>query len=217
MARALTEVAAMERESPEANRAAASVLVKNGKKIIAIGRNKSAHPTFCPRKALLSPTGQGYDLCPGFCHSDNHSESAAIAAAKASGKSPVGTDLYLGGHWWACKPCWDAMIAAGIRNVFVAEGAKARYEDAARKDDPKAGRLKAPFHVLLLGNDLAKAAAALGRVGIVATEDRTQQLATILLPGAIDDHASRNGAPVYDYRSLPDYRAAIVKLSQDLK
>jgi deoxycytidylate deaminase len=28
------------------------------------------------------------------------------------------------GHWWCCKPCWDNMIAAGIKNVYVIEGSE---------------------------------------------------------------------------------------------
>jgi hypothetical protein len=31
-------------------------------------------------------------------------------------------DLYLWGHWWCCKLCWDKMIEVGIKNVYLMEG-----------------------------------------------------------------------------------------------
>jgi len=215
MARALQEVATMERENPEANRAAASVIVKNGV-VIGVGRNHSVHATFCPRKALGIPTGQGYDLCPQFCHSDGHSEPTAIAATHEAGGETKGADLYLAGHWWACEPCWKAMIAAGIKNVFLAEGAKAAYDDAARKDNPLAGKLKQPMRLYLEGAQMSEAVTALKIVNfdIVESPDKAEVVA--LFPGATEVSGAFKGVSVYDYRMLPDYRAAIALLSQDI-
>lgn len=216
MARALAEVSAMERENPEANRAAASVIVKNGV-VIGIGRNRSVHPTFCPRKALGIATGQGYDLCSSYCHSDNHSESAAIRAAQSAGHDTNGADLYLAGHWWACQPCWDAMITAGIRNVIIAEGAKEAFDDAVRKDDPLAGKLKRPLRVCVIGTDARVVSEALVRVNFTIAGKTNECEAVVLLSGAPDVLVKLKGLTVYDYRSTSGYQAAIARLSQEIQ
>lgn len=75
----------------------------------------------CERIKHGCKTGEGYDLCPG-CHVSSHGEAMAIAHARAQGCDPRGADLYLWGHWWCCKDCWDAMIEAGIRDVYLIFG-----------------------------------------------------------------------------------------------
>jgi deoxycytidylate deaminase len=101
-----------------------SVVVKNG---IIIGRGANGsdyHKTHqCERVKRGIPTGQGYELCEG-CHPKNHSEPRAIAEAMKNGYDPKGADLYLWGHWWACEPCWKAIIGAGIANVYLLEGSE---------------------------------------------------------------------------------------------
>lgn len=101
-----------------------SVLVKDGI-IIGRGANGSTyHKKYgCKRKQQGIPTGERYDLCDG-CHPKNHSEPKAIADAQSRGERTDGTDLYLWGHWWCCKPCWDAMIAAGIKEAYLLEGSE---------------------------------------------------------------------------------------------
>ncbi|HEY4516564.1 MAG TPA: deaminase [Candidatus Paceibacterota bacterium] len=101
-----------------------SVIVINGK-IIGRGANGSEYHTKhgCERVRRGIPTGQQYELCEG-CHPKNHSEPRAIADAKKNGHDPKGADLYLWGHWWACEPCWRAMIEAGIKNVYLLEGSE---------------------------------------------------------------------------------------------
>lgn len=98
-----------------------SVIVKDGV-VIGIGANGSDYHdnNECVRVRQGIPTGQGYELCEG-CHPKNHSESRAIADAEKNNKATAGGDLYLWGHWWCCKPCWDSMIKAEIRNVYVME------------------------------------------------------------------------------------------------
>lgn len=98
-----------------------SVIVLNGE-IIGHGANGSDyHKTHeCERVKRGIPTGQGYELCEG-CHPKNHSEPRAIADAKKNGLATEGADLYLWGHWWLCEPCWNAIIAAGIKDVYVME------------------------------------------------------------------------------------------------
>lgn len=101
-----------------------AVIVKDGE-IIGRGANGSDyHKTHeCERVKRGIPTGQGYELCEG-CHPKNHSEPHAIEDARKNGHDPHGADLYLWGHWWACEPCWEAMIAAGIANVYLMEGSE---------------------------------------------------------------------------------------------
>ncbi len=104
----------------------ASVLVKNGD-VIGKGINNPIHPSFCPRTVFQCPSGEGYELCPSHCHSDNHSEGKAIKEAKEKKRDARRSDLYLYGHWWCCKPCWDKIIAAGISNVYLVEGATEKF------------------------------------------------------------------------------------------
>jgi deoxycytidylate deaminase len=77
----------------------------------------------CIRRILKIPSGQKYWLCPGCASHRNHAEWGAVRDALKRNKSIEGADLYLYGHWWCCKPCWDAMVGAGIRDVYVLEGA----------------------------------------------------------------------------------------------
>jgi deoxycytidylate deaminase len=96
-----------------------SIIVKDSK-IIGCGANGSdyhIHHT-CQRVRLNIPTGQGYELCEG-CHPKNHGESKALADAKKNGFETQDADVYMWGHWWCCKPCWDAMIGGGIKDVYL--------------------------------------------------------------------------------------------------
>jgi len=106
-----------------------AVIVSDGK-IIGRGANGSDfHEKIgCVRKFFHAPTGKFYWLCPG-CSPQNHAEQSAIKDALKN-KSPQpplsrggvgGADLYLWGHWWCCQSCWEKMIEAGIRNVYLEE------------------------------------------------------------------------------------------------
>lgn len=101
-----------------------SVIVKDGT-IIGHGANGSDYHKdhICERVRLKMPTGQGYDLCEG-CHPKNHSEPRAIANAISQGYDTRGADLYLWGHWWACEPCWNAIITGGIADVYLLENSE---------------------------------------------------------------------------------------------
>lgn len=113
-----------------------SVIVKSGQ-IIGQGTNKPIHKSFCPRTVFGSPSGQDYELCKKYCHSDNHSEAAAIRDARTKGHDTKGADFYLYGHWWLCKPCWDKIFEAGIKNVFLVEGAEDKfYQAVSSKGEP---------------------------------------------------------------------------------
>ncbi len=101
-----------------------SVVVKGGH-IIGRGANGSHYHREhgCERVRRHIPTGERYDLCEG-CHPKNHSEPKAIADAFSHGEDTRTADLYLYGHFWCCKPCWDAMLAAGIKSVYLLEGSE---------------------------------------------------------------------------------------------
>ena len=104
-----------------------SVVVKDGE-VIGVAANGSIyHETHeCERVKRNIPTGQGYELCEG-CHPKNHSELGAIRDAQENGYDTANADLYLWGHWWCCEPCWNAMIQAGINNVFLMEGSEVLF------------------------------------------------------------------------------------------
>lgn len=102
----------------------AAVIVKDGE-IIGGGANGSDYHEKhgCERVRLGCKTGEGYELCEG-CHPKNHSEPKAIRDAQNSENETQGADLYLWGHWWCCKWCWNAMIEAGINRVFLLKGSE---------------------------------------------------------------------------------------------
>jgi len=104
-----------------------SVIVKNGV-IIGRGANGSTyHETHgCERVKRNIPTGEGYEICEG-CHPKNHGESRAIQNAKDQGADITGADLYMWGHWWCCRSCWDAMISVGIKNVYLLENSEVLF------------------------------------------------------------------------------------------
>ncbi len=105
----------------------ASFLVKDGV-VIGRGANGSTyHDTHeCERVKRHMPTGQGYELCEG-CHPKNHGEPKAIKDAKEKNVAMEGADIYLWGHWWCCEPCWNEMISAGVKNVYLLENSEVLF------------------------------------------------------------------------------------------
>ena len=97
----------------------AVVIVKDNK-IIGLGANGSNYHDLngCERIKKGIPTGEGYELCEG-CHPKNHGESKAINDAKQKENDTNDASIYLWGHWWCCKDCWDKMISANIKNLFL--------------------------------------------------------------------------------------------------
>ena len=91
-----------------------AVIVKRGK-IVGRGNNSVTRvPTHCPRETMQ--TGYGYEVCSQYCGQEGHAE---IAALKDAGADVSGADLFLAGHHWVCRECWNAILAAGIREVFI--------------------------------------------------------------------------------------------------
>ncbi len=105
----------------------AAVVVKNGK-IIGRGANAGKKIDVCPRAILKCPTGEGYELCKSVCEQEGHAEVMAINDALAKGEDLAGADMYLDGHWWVCKPCWDEIIRAGIKNVYLRSDSAELYK-----------------------------------------------------------------------------------------
>lgn len=114
-----------------------SVVVKDGK-IMGKAANRSPlghfkwlsdfhKNVFCLRRLLKIPTGQKYWVCPGCAKYSDHSEQRALKDAIKNGQNPNGADLYLWGHWWCCKPCWDKMIESGIKNVYLLDTSEAEF------------------------------------------------------------------------------------------
>src|SRR3989344_9229421 len=114
-----------------------AVLVKDGK-IFAKGANQSAlknkillglhRQGWCIRRLFRIPSGQKYWLCPGCASSKNHAERQVVKDARKWGTETAGADLYLWGHWWCCEPCWNAMIKAGIRDVYLLEESERLFD-----------------------------------------------------------------------------------------
>jgi deoxycytidylate deaminase len=123
--------------STESNHPTGAVVVLGGE-IVGKGANQAAigdkrlqdlHKRgLCVRKILGIPSGQRYWLCPGCAKFKHHAEARAVRDALSKKASIEGADLYLYGHWWCCKPCWDAMAAAGIRDVYLVDGAGALFK-----------------------------------------------------------------------------------------
>jgi len=109
----------------------AAVIVKN-KKVIGIGAlgNNPTHIEGCERIKHNMPTGEGYDLCQG-CNPKFHSEASAIRDAEEKGENTLDADLYLWGHWWCCKDCWEIMIKTGIKNVYLLQNSEILFNKKA--------------------------------------------------------------------------------------
>lgn len=117
------------RENNTVKHVGAAVVVKDGRIIgrgsVGAGLHGEIDPATgtkrgCVREKMNVPTGTGYELCKG-CGYEYHSEALAIRDAKKSGADTEGADVYLWGHWWACKQCWKTMMDASIQNLYLLE------------------------------------------------------------------------------------------------
>ncbi len=105
------------------------VLVRDGQVVARAGNGFNRGPGqvhICPRVVLECPSGTGYDLC--MLHdAPGHSEPMLVEEARRLGVETNGADAYMFGHWWACEPCWKALIDAGIRDLYVTDDAHERF------------------------------------------------------------------------------------------
>lgn len=100
-----------------------AVIVLNNQ-IISRGSNTGlVKVNTCPRQERQVATGTHYEFCQEICGQEGHAEITAVKNAEKNRTETTNADLYLYGHWWCCEPCWAAMISAGIKDVYLVEGA----------------------------------------------------------------------------------------------
>lgn len=114
-----------------------AVIVKDGV-VIGSGANQSSlrnkllmklhQKGFCIRRILKIKTGEKYWLCPGCSKSYHHAETRAVRDGISKGHDLNGSVLYLYGHWWCCKPCWDSMLNSGIHTVYLVTDADKQFK-----------------------------------------------------------------------------------------
>ena len=114
--------------SNDQNTPTGAVIVSNNS-VIAKAHNKAPisnkklidlHKKYCIRKMLKVPSGTNYWLCPGCATNSSHAEYRAVLdVQKNFSKEYENPELYLWGHWWCCKPCWDKMLEIGIKKVHL--------------------------------------------------------------------------------------------------
>jgi tRNA(Arg) A34 adenosine deaminase TadA len=117
-----------------------AVVVKESK-VIGKAHNRSGYKWkwliklhqdgFCPRRWFKIKTGQKYWMCLGCATYEKHSESTIVNNFEKENRLEElsGADIYLSGHWWCCKQCWDNMIRARIKTVFLMKGAKEKFDN----------------------------------------------------------------------------------------
>ncbi len=92
------------------------------------------HKKYCIRRMLKIPSGKKYWVCPGCASHENHGEYRTVLdVIKKNRKNIRNPELYLWGHWWCCKPCWDKMLSIGIKKVFLVENSEKLFNPK----DPK--------------------------------------------------------------------------------
>lgn len=105
-----------------------AVIVKKGI-VIARGYNgRDRKPAPCPRVLQGLPSGYGYELCQ-HCIEKKHVEADAIRNARLEGVDTAGGEIYIFGHWWACEPCWEKIRAAGIKKIYLVQGAVEMFQE----------------------------------------------------------------------------------------
>jgi len=88
------------------------------------------HKKYCIRRILGIPSGQKYWICPGCAGGDHHAEYRASEKLIKNGFNKNDQfDVYLWGHWWACKDCWGKMLEIPVRNLYLMEGSEALFNE----------------------------------------------------------------------------------------
>ncbi|MFA6999576.1 MAG: hypothetical protein WC241_00495 [Candidatus Paceibacterota bacterium] len=128
------------KESTEKRFSTGAVIVRvRDDVVVSKGANKASltneslinlHKKYCIRRILGIPSGKKYWLCPGCAAGDHHAEYRASKKLIKQGFDKSDQfDLYLWGHWWACKDCWDKMIEVPTRNLYVMEGSEVLFNE----------------------------------------------------------------------------------------
>lgn len=105
----------------------AAVVIQDGK-IIGCGTNaiKNKRPDICP--IMTHGRGTAWNLCKEICGQEGHAEVMAIRDALKRTEELKGASLYLDGHWWMCKPCWDEIIRVGISKTYLRKDSMELYK-----------------------------------------------------------------------------------------
>jgi len=118
----------MARQSKGCKQNVGVVIVKDDQ-VVARGANCieiAKQSMYCPRGVLGCKSGEGYEYCNTCLGS--HGEYAAIVDAQQNNVDTRGADVYLYGHWWACEPCWNVMIEAGIKDFYLLDTADEQFK-----------------------------------------------------------------------------------------
>ena len=93
------------------------------------------HKKYCIRHMLHIKTGEKYWACPGCATNASHAESRAVVEIQKKNMADVvNPELYLWGHWWCCKPCWDKMIEIGIKKVYLVDNSEILFNPRESKN-----------------------------------------------------------------------------------
>lgn len=110
-----------------------AVIVSNGQIISRMSNRNplsstwliNLHKKYCIRHMLHIKTGEKYWVCPGCATNESHAEFRAVLdLQKKNTKNINNIELYLWGHWWCCKPCWDKMLEIGIKKVYLVDNSE---------------------------------------------------------------------------------------------
>ncbi len=180
------------------------VAVKDGVVVARAGNGFNRGPQkkhICPRIVQECPSGVGYDLCD--LHSaSGHSEVQLVKAMQEAGIETEGADAYMYGHWWACEPCWSALIDAGFRDLYVVEDAHERFAKA----NVYAETLSPSYCKALLEGftqeELEKAKVYCDEIGCeIVTHPDEETVRVVRTSGGMDCFTPGASAPVYEIRS----------------
>ncbi len=118
-----------------------AVIVKDNK-VMGTGTNAGKLVEVCPR--WDSPTGEGYDKCKNICQQTGHAEANAVKEMMAnySESEYQGADLYLYGHWWCCKNCWEEIEKGKIANIYLLEDSWILFNPEENPEMKKLGKPK---------------------------------------------------------------------------
>ena len=99
-----------------------AVFVIDNKIILRTSNGSDYHKNNGCERKKLGIVGKDYELCPG-CSYKVHCEAKAVNEAKKMGIDLKGSDMYMFGHFWCCKPCCDALETVGVNNYYLLENA----------------------------------------------------------------------------------------------
>ncbi len=190
---------ARERQAGDSLYPVGVAIVRDGEVLVTAGNgfNRGAGTVHvCPRIVLDVPSGTGYDLCT-LHDAPGHAEQMAVKLALERGIDIVGADAYLYGHWWACEPCWSALIAAGIRDLYVTDDADVRFH----RDRVYAETLRPSVRTVKVeGADDAlagKLQKTIEDLGCEVTENESAHVRAICRGSDITIHLPSEEKPVY--------------------